>query len=54
MFGRESYLSALMRQNRKGGVIFMGGTAGATTSQNFMVGLKDGLQKYPELKLLNE
>ncbi|MFM0336965.1 substrate-binding domain-containing protein [Paraburkholderia fungorum] len=39
---------------RKGNVIFMGGTAGASTSQNFMDGLKAGLQKYPDLKLLND
>ncbi|MGV2292251.1 substrate-binding domain-containing protein [Trinickia sp. YCB016] len=39
---------------KKGNVVFMGGSPGATTSQNFMDGLKSGLKKYPDLKLLNE
>ncbi|HEY1216985.1 MAG TPA: substrate-binding domain-containing protein, partial [Bryobacteraceae bacterium] len=39
---------------KKGNVVFMGGSPGATTSQNFMDGLKAGLKKYPDLKLLNE
>lgn len=39
---------------KKGNVVFMGGSAGSTSSQNFMDGLKAGLKKYPELKLLNE
>jgi ribose transport system substrate-binding protein len=39
---------------KKGNVIFMGGTAGAAVSQDFINGLKGGLQKYPELKLLSD
>ncbi|WP_244869844.1 substrate-binding domain-containing protein [Paraburkholderia aspalathi] len=39
---------------KKGNVVFMGGSPGATTSQNFMDGLRGGLKKYPNLKLLNE
>ncbi|WP_429316893.1 substrate-binding domain-containing protein [Paraburkholderia sp. GAS448] len=39
---------------KKGNVVFMGGSPGATTSQNFMDGLRDGLKKYPDLKLLNQ
>ncbi|MFM0011269.1 substrate-binding domain-containing protein [Paraburkholderia sediminicola] len=39
---------------KKGNVVFMGGSPGATTSQNFMDGLRGGLKKYPDLKLLNE
>ena len=38
---------------KKGNVVFMGGSPGAAPSQNFMDGLKAGLQKYPSLKLLN-
>jgi ribose transport system substrate-binding protein len=39
---------------KKGNVVFMGGSPGAAPSQNFMDGLKGGLKKYPDLKLLNE
>lgn len=39
---------------KSGNVVFMGGSPGATTSQNFMNGLQSGLKKYPGLKLLNE
>ncbi|TDG20927.1 ribose ABC transporter substrate-binding protein [Paraburkholderia silviterrae] len=39
---------------KKGNVVFMGGSPGATTSQNFMDGLREGLKKYPGLKLLNQ
>jgi ribose transport system substrate-binding protein len=39
---------------KKGNVVFMGGTAGSTSSQNFMDGFKAGLKKYPDLKLLSE
>jgi len=39
---------------KKGNVVFMGGSPGATTSKNFMDGLRGGLKKYPDLKLLNE
>jgi ribose transport system substrate-binding protein len=39
---------------KKGNVIFMGGTAGAAVSQDFLNGLKGGLQRYPELKLLSD
>jgi ribose transport system substrate-binding protein len=39
---------------KSGNVVFMGGSPGATTSQNFMDGLRNGLKKYPGLKLLND
>ncbi len=39
---------------KKGNVVFLGGSPGAAGSQNFMDGLKGGLKKYPNLKLLNE
>ncbi|WP_168788673.1 substrate-binding domain-containing protein [Paraburkholderia aromaticivorans] len=39
---------------KKGNVVFMGGSPGAAGSRNFMDGLKGGLGKYPNLKLLNE
>ena len=39
---------------KKGNVVFLGGSPGAAGSQNFMDGLKGGLKKYPDLKLLNE
>ena len=39
---------------KKGNVVFMGGTAGAAVSQDFLNGLKGGLQHYPELKLLSD
>ncbi|MGX7003046.1 substrate-binding domain-containing protein [Caballeronia sp. KNU42] len=39
---------------KKGNVVFMGGSPGAAPSQNFMDGLRAGLQKYPNLKLLND
>ncbi len=38
----------------KGNVIFLGGTPGATSSERFLAGLKKGLAKYPDLKLLDE
>jgi ribose transport system substrate-binding protein len=38
---------------KKGNVVFLGGSPGAAGSQNFMDGLKGGLAKYPNLKLLN-
>ena len=39
---------------KTGTVAFMGGSAGSTSSQNFMDGFKAGLKKYPNLKLLSE
>ncbi|MGF6985531.1 ribose transport system substrate-binding protein [Paraburkholderia atlantica] len=39
---------------KKGNVVFLGGGPGAAPSQNFMDGLRDGLKRYPDLKLLNE
>jgi ribose transport system substrate-binding protein len=39
---------------KKGNVVFMGGTAGAAVSQDFLNGLKGGLHRYPELKLLSD
>lgn len=37
---------------KKGNVVFLGGAPGAMSSQIFMDGFKDGLAKYPDLKLL--
>lgn len=39
---------------KKGTVIFLGGTAGVTSSQNFFNGFKDGLKEYPDLRLLSD
>lgn len=39
---------------KTGNVVFMGGTPGATSSQNFLDGFKAGLKKYPGLKLLED
>jgi ribose transport system substrate-binding protein len=39
---------------KTGNVVFMGGSAGVAVSQNFMDGLKGGIEKYPGLELLNE
>jgi ribose transport system substrate-binding protein len=36
-----------------GKVAFLGGTPGAPSSQTFFAGLKKGLEKYPELELIN-
>ena len=37
-----------------GNVVFLGGGAGASSSQKFMDGFKAGLKRYPGLKLLDE
>lgn len=39
---------------KEGNVVMLGGTPGASSSQVFMSGLKEGLKKYPGLKLLDE
>jgi len=39
---------------KKGTVVFLGGTAGVTSSQNFFNGFKDGLKNYPDLRLLSD
>lgn len=39
---------------KKGTVVFLGGTPGTTSSQNFLNGLKDGLKNYPDLRLLSD
>jgi len=39
---------------KTGNVLFMGGTPGATSSQNFLDGFKAGLKKYPGLKLVED
>jgi ribose transport system substrate-binding protein len=38
----------------KGNVVFLGGPPGATSSQKFIDGFKEGLKKYPDMKLLEE
>ena len=39
---------------KKGNLIFLGGIPGATSSVGFLDGFKDGLKKYPDLKLLSD
>jgi ABC-type sugar transport system substrate-binding protein len=39
---------------KKGTVIFLGGTAGVTSSQNYFEGFRDGLKSHPDLKLLSD
>ncbi|VTU31179.1 D-xylose-binding periplasmic protein precursor [Variovorax sp. SRS16] len=39
---------------KKGNVVMLGGTAGATSSQRFMDGFSSQLKKYPEIKLLSD
>jgi ribose transport system substrate-binding protein len=39
---------------KKGTVIFLGGTAGVTSSQNYFDGFRDGLKSHPDLKLLSD
>jgi ribose transport system substrate-binding protein len=39
---------------KKGKVIFLGGTAGVTSSQSFFTGFKDGLKSHPDLELLSD
>jgi ribose transport system substrate-binding protein len=39
---------------KKGTVIFLGGTAGVTSSQSFFSGFKDGLKSHPDLELLSD
>jgi ribose transport system substrate-binding protein len=39
---------------KKGTVIFLGGTAGVTSSQNFFTGFRDGLKNHPDLELLSD
>lgn len=38
----------------KGNVLFLGGPPGATSSQRFIDGFKKGLEKFPEMKLLED
>jgi ribose transport system substrate-binding protein len=44
----------LAKTVKAGNVIFMGGPPGATSSQRFMDAFKEGLKKYPGLKLVEE
>ena len=39
---------------KKGKVIFLGGTAGVTSSQSFFTGFRDGLKNHPDLELLSD
>ena len=39
---------------KKGTVIFLGGTAGVTSSQNYFDGFRDGLKSHSDLKLLSD
>ena len=39
---------------KKGTVIFLGGTAGVTSSQNFFNGFRGGLKNHPDLELLSD
>ncbi|MGO4567026.1 substrate-binding domain-containing protein [Rhizobium sp. 2YAF20] len=40
--------------NGKGNIVLLGGTPGATSSTEFLKGLKIGLEKYPDIKMLDE
>jgi ribose transport system substrate-binding protein len=44
----------LAKTVKTGNVIFLGGPPGATSSQRFMDAFKDGVKKYPGLKLVEE
>ncbi|MGO4317871.1 substrate-binding domain-containing protein [Agrobacterium sp. MCAB5] len=40
--------------NGKGNIVMLGGTPGAKSSEDFFNGLKEGLKKYPGIKMLDE
>lgn len=44
----------LAKTVKSGNVIFMGGPPGATSSQRFMDAFREGLKKYPNLKLVED
>ena len=50
----KAWADWLARTVKKGTVIFLGGTAGVTSSQNFFDGFKDGLKSHPDLELLSD
>lgn len=50
----ESWADWLNTSIKKGNVVFLGGSAGAAISQRYMNGFKEGLKKYPDLKLLSD
>src|SRR5271169_685933 len=49
-----AYPASLPGKVKKGKVIFLGGTAGVTSSQSFFTGFKDGLKSHPDLELLSD
>jgi ribose transport system substrate-binding protein len=50
----KTWADWLGRTIKKGTVIFLGGTAGVTSSQSFFGGFKDGLKSHPDLELLSD
>jgi ribose transport system substrate-binding protein len=50
----KTWADWLARTVTKGTVIFLGGTAGVTSSQSFFTGFKDGLKSHPDLELLSD
>ena len=50
----KAWADWLGRTIKKGTVIFLGGTAGVTSSQSFFGGFKDGLKSHPDLELLSD
>jgi ribose transport system substrate-binding protein len=50
----KAWADWLARTVKKGTVIFLGGSAGVTSSQNFFSGFKDGLKSHPDLELLSD
>jgi ribose transport system substrate-binding protein len=50
----KSWADWLDKTVKKGTVVFLGGTAGVTSSQNFFDGFKDGLKSHADLQLLSD
>jgi ribose transport system substrate-binding protein len=50
----KTWADWLARTVTKGKVIFLGGTAGVTSSQSFFNGFKNGLKNHPDLELLSD
>jgi ribose transport system substrate-binding protein len=50
----KAWADWLARTVTKGKVIFLGGTAGVTSSQSFFNGFKNGLKNHPDLELLSD
>jgi ribose transport system substrate-binding protein len=50
----KAWADWLARTVKKGTVIFLGGSAGVTSSQNFFSGFRDGLKSHPDFELLSD